>query len=632
MASQDIANPPQPPSPNGISAASILATLADSRPLTSHEEEEEDEELDDDVSGGIALAVQEQVASYPILHSSNMAAPHSVEAGDFLQHYPLLMTDVMAEAGLETYSGMDQHAAALEYLSMTQIPTPASLAPSIADGLLTLPSTISPTSLHEAMSYEADSESASFGQNWSGVQDGDKFQDISTFYRQHIHHPNSGTLISLEGARRPSSICREDLRGDSCDYQGIDWSVRRTTRSTIRAERTSYESNRIPSRLQALRSVIAPTRDTENFFSFRRMNTQHRAFIHHFQLRNLLASTSRNDVFYATGDQVNRTDASGTYDNVTMDLSREFTEGYRFMVTTLAASDDILIAGGFEGEYALTDLSSASDTKYTVGRIAGRSRNAKSHIMNHMHLFNSRHSYTPQVAFCSNDEQLRILDCYTNTFTHSFHYSAPVNCSATSPNGRMRVVVGDFFETLITNAETGQPFERLHTHDDGIFACDWADDGIHVATAAQDTSIVIWDARNWSEPLRVMHSELSVPRCVKFSPVGGGPRVLVSAEADDYVSIIDAQTFESKQVFDYFGRTAGISMTRDGSSLFIANVDPHYGGIIELERCAWGEQKSITPNSCCDWMMDEEMHLDNRVVCGWRERQRRGLNLGELMV
>ena len=44
----------------------------------------------------------------------------------------------------------------------------------------------------------------------------------------------------------------------------------------------------------------------------------------------------------------------------------------------------------------------------------------------------------------------------------------------------MRVVVGDFHETLITDAETGLPFERLRTHTDHVFACAWADDGIHV--------------------------------------------------------------------------------------------------------------------------------------------------------
>lgn len=369
------------------------------------------------------------------------------------------------------------------------------------------------------------------------------------------------------------------------------------------------------------------------------MSTRHEATIPHFQLRNLIAVTSRNDIFYAAGEQVKRTDALGSPATTTMDLSREYTGGFKFSITTLAADYDVLVAGGFEGEYVMHGLSSSYNAKYTIGRITDHSQYAKSHITNHIHLYNSRHTYTPQVAFCSNDERLRILDCATNKFTHSFVYPEAVNCSATSPDGRMRVVVGDFLETLITNAETGRPFETLATHTDGVFACDWADDGIHVATAAQDTTIAVWDARNWSIPVTTMKSELSVPRSLKFSPVGGGPRVLVSAEADDYISIINAQTFESRQVFDFFGRTAGIDMTPDGQSLFVANNDPNFGGIMEFERCGWGEDRTvkwwddddyhITP---VDWLDDEAMDMDPRVICTSQERQRRAIDLSNINV
>ena len=149
--------------------------------------------------------------------------------------------------------------------------------------------------------------------------------------------------------------------------------------------------------------------------------------------------------------------------------------------------------------------------------------------------------------------------------------------------------VGDFHQTLITNAETGQPFETLKAHKDDAFACAWADDGIHVASAAQDSTIAVWDARYWRKPLAVLPAEQSIPRILRFSPVGSGPRVLVAAEADDYINIINAQTFESKQVFDLFGPTAGISMTPDGQSLFVANAERRFGGIVELERTGWGE-------------------------------------------
>jgi WD40 repeat protein len=378
------------------------------------------------------------------------------------------------------------------------------------------------------------------------------------------------------------------------------------------------------------------------------MNTAHKPYIPHFQLRNLIATPSRNDIYYAALHKVMRTDASGSPATAIMDLTKQITDGQRFQVTTLAAKDDVLIAGGFEGEYALTSLSSTYGTPPTLGRIKDRSSDSKSHITNHIHLFESRHTYTPQAVLCSNDYRLRILDVGTNTFTHSFLYPTAVNCSATSPDGRMRVVVGDFQETLITNAETGRPFESLNSHTDDVFACAWADDGIHVATAAQDSTIVVWDARYWGKPLTVMYSQVSIPRVLRFSPIGGGPRVLVAAEADDYISIINAQTFETRQVFDFFGSTAGVSMTPDGQSLFVANSEKRFAGIMELERAGWSERRGgrgegtwhagkrwegqWEKEMVVDWMNDDQIREDRRVVCGWHERERRGNELGELML
>jgi hypothetical protein len=309
-------------------------------------------------------------------------------------------------------------------------------------------------------------------------------------------------------------------------------------------------------------------------------------------------------------------------------------------ITTIASRDDVLIAGAFEGEYAITNLSSTYGSPYTFGRTTDFAADTKSRIVNHMHLFPSRRSYTPQAVLCSNDHRLRILDCTTNKFTHSFLYPAAVNCSATSPNARMRVVVGDFQETLITNAETGQPFETLNSHTDDAFACAWADDGIHVATAAQDSTIVVWDARYWHHPLTVMTSELSVPRSLHFSPVGSGPRVLVATEADDYINVINAQTWQSKQVFDFFGPLGGAAFTPDGQSLFVANGERRFGGIVELERSGWAERtarrgsldSSVWDDVVVDWACDDKMQEQTRVVGGEMERTRRCLDLSDVVV
>ena len=379
---------------------------------------------------------------------------------------------------------------------------------------------------------------------------------------------------------------------------------------------------------------------SESFFSFRRMNTTHQAYYPHFQLRNLMAATSRNDIYYATKEGVQRTDASGASPVSVIDLHKRTVNGNGCQLITLAASDNVLVAGGFEGDYYIADLSSANNNDISTGTIQDWKPGSISRITNHVHLFNSRHSYTPQAVLCSNDDGLRVLDCATNRFHSSFSYPAAVNCSDTSPDGRMRVVVGDFKETLITNAETGKPFETLKAHTDDAFACAWADDGIHVASAAQDSAIAIWDARYWAQPIAMIFSEVAIPRSLRFSPVGCGPRVLVAAEADDYINIINAQTFESKQVFDFFGPIAGISLTPDGQSLFVANAEKRFGGIIELERTGWGEANAgsrtaydtYAEDDRIDWDSDDALNDDQRVPCGFGQRERRGLDLGALVV
>ncbi|KAF2266014.1 WD40 repeat-like protein [Lojkania enalia] len=543
--------------------------------------------------------------------------------------------------GAILHDALDHHAAALESLSMT----PAT--PSFANQAFTIPNwgpmSLTPTNLHE-IELEVVTSSEDY---YLGIQNKDQFADITVFFRRAFTNLEDTAAIGLECPTRPAVIAREDLRGDACDFQGIDWTLRRITRAAVREKRVSFEAARMPARIRTLREKLknlAPISRADDFFSFRGMNTQVHAVIPHFQLRNLIACTSRNDIFYSIRGQVMRTDPTGIPTTI-MDLSKEVSDGHKFQITTLAAADNVLIAGGFEGEYALTNLQSTYDTKYTLGRVTDRTQSSKSHITNHLHIFNSRSGYTPQAAFCSNDEWLRILDPNTSTFTHSFQYSDAVNCSATSPNGRMRVVVGDFHETLITNAETGKPFETLSAHTDSNFACAWADDGVHVATASQDGSIVIYDARSWADPLTVLHSELAIPRCLRFSPVGSGPRVLVAAEADDYVSIINAQTWHSRQVFDSFGPIAGITMTPDGQSLFVANSGQDYGGLMEFERCGWGEEGVVRggkdvdnddENDECehavDWESEDEMDEDGRVLVSRLDRRRRGMGLGGLVV
>jgi WD40 repeat protein len=303
----------------------------------------------------------------------------------------------------------------------------------------------------------------------------------------------------------------------------------------------------------------------------------------HFQLRNFLASTSRSQSFYPGLRGVWQLNPTTGKSEVAMDLS-DMAGGIQ--ISTLAADCGILIAGTFNGEYCMRSLES-TNKKYTDGQITTNT----SGITNHLQIHMARRSSGPLAAFASNDQGFRILDITTEKFINETMYNFPLNCSALSPDRRLRVMVGDHFDALITNADSGEILERLSGHRDFGFACDWADDGWTVATGFQDKGVKIWDARRWcnasgvSTPLCTIRSKMAGVRSLKFSSLGSGKRVLVAAEEADYVNIIDAQTFRSKQAFDLFGELGGVAFANDGQDLQILCCDRTRGGIVQLERC-----------------------------------------------
>jgi WD40 repeat protein len=327
-----------------------------------------------------------------------------------------------------------------------------------------------------------------------------------------------------------------------------------------------------------------------------------------------------------------------------MDLSRpseSFVPG-GVKISTLTATHGVLIAGGFNGEYALASLQAERGTKHIEGCVTSHENG----ITNHVHTYRSRTSDHPYAVFSSNDQKIRILDCYSNRFLKTHSFCVPVNCSATSPDSRLRVVVGDHTQILIVDAESGEMVERLDGHSDFGFACAWADDGRHVATGNQDMQVRIYDARNWSQPLKLIPTEMAGCRSLRFSPVGGGKRVLVIAEPADIVSVVDADLFETKQNIDFFGEIGGVSFTPDGRDLFIANMDPKVGGVMEFERSGYGGQYGMrkhrrqeiedmgdiyVPEEGWDWLEDEDLIWDPRVKWSRNHMRRRGLPLGEVL-
>lgn len=321
------------------------------------------------------------------------------------------------------------------------------------------------------------------------------------------------------------------------------------------------------------------------------MDFDQNAHLSHFQLRNLLSCASRDHIFYAGRSKIHQWNPTGAGPKTAMDLTDPVVQPYHsfsggIQISTLAVAHDILVAGGFCGEYGLINLKAHKDTKHTEGLITDHANS----ITNHVQVHQSRGSSLPLAAFASNDTGMRILDISTNKFIAEHKYEHAINCSAVSPDQRLRVLVGDTRSVMICNAETGEILQNLDGHRDFGFACDWADDGWTVATGNQDMQVKIWDARKWTSsnglgcPIATVAAEMAGVRKVKFSPLGSGKRLLLAAEPADIISVIDAENFTSKQTLSFFGEIGGLDFTNDGQDLFVANCDNMRGGIMEFER------------------------------------------------
>ena len=407
--------------------------------------------------------------------------------------------------------------------------------------------------------------------------------------------------------RRPDKITAYDR--EQYNYQGIYWSRYQTTEEEAREVRRMTYRN--------LRNLGPPDEEkfgtkafkanfpgkvipgSDCYFHFNEMDMKRNPDYSHPQLRHNLSATSKNAIFYTNRPpRHNGVSAWDTYssqyktivsfnpetgtEECAMDIRKRYNwdDPKLSRIHTLTAGNGVLVAGSFDGVYAMKSLSADFESAPVVGTIATGGDVSTNHV--HTHL--DRQSGLPRVVFDSNDMSVRILDCTATKWVACHKYPYQVNCSVTSSDGRLRLLNGDNCEPIVANADTGETLARLPGHNDFGFACDWAPDGITMATGHQDGLVKVWDARKLNQSIQTIAMEQAGCRSLQFSPLGSGKRVLVLAEPADFVHVVDAQTFESKQTIDFFGDISGISMPPDGSKLYIANADAKYGGLMEFDR------------------------------------------------
>jgi hypothetical protein len=421
--------------------------------------------------------------------------------------------------------------------------------------------------------------------------------------------PDTKTLIQ-QTRNPPDVVTYDDLKGDECDFQGLNWTAMGTSRDAARPRRRRTYRNHVNCQgsdsPQCMDQTGIPS--GEDFFRFRKMNMRSDISLAHFQLRSSLACPTMNKTYYPSLEGIMCHNSAATKTEMVLNM-RQF-PGISRAVTTLDAGYGVLMAGTFTGGYVLQSQYADSSENFSEG-VVGNDRG----IINHVRIHQTRSNASPVAGIASNDTAFRVMDIETESFIAKQELSFAPNCFALSPDRRLRAIVGDDSHVWIANAETGEILQKLEGHRDFGFACDWSEDGRFVATGFQDRGIKIWDARRWrdtsgkSTPLHSMRSEMAGVRGLRFSPLGSGKNVLAAVEETDVINIIDADSFCSKQTFEVFGEIGGVSFANAGQDLTVLCCEADRGGLLQLERCGrspeWALDSPSSPVSAYSSQSDD---------------------------
>ncbi|CCG81007.1 Putative uncharacterized protein [Taphrina deformans PYCC 5710] len=393
-----------------------------------------------------------------------------------------------------------------------------------------------------------------------------------------IDHFSSDPLLSYRSDKFEDrrTITDADVQ-NGMDMQGIRWKRGLNARKDYRQYRVgtyeNYFNSHGPYRGPVSRRSY--TRPDRSFLRFVQNEIEFKCSLVHFQLRNLLCALNKNAVYHTDTSVVKLYNPQKHTCETIMDLTDKSVT-YPFKISSLAMTDDYCCVGGFFGEYALKRLNNDGDADVHVGLVTTDMTGITNHICPQV-----KRSGGHQLTISSNDSCLRKMDVETLKLTQERFLDHPLNCSATSEDKRIQVVVGDHCSAMLLDAENGDVLKTIDGHTDYSFACAWSSDGYTFATGSQDLTTRLYDARgSMDNPLAIYRASIGAIRSLKFSECG---RFLAVAEPADFVHLHDTRDLKQSQCIDFFGEISGIDFS--GDSFFIGNADRVIGGIAEFEMC-----------------------------------------------
>ncbi|GAA0185692.1 hypothetical protein LIER_32980 [Lithospermum erythrorhizon] len=372
------------------------------------------------------------------------------------------------------------------------------------------------------------------------------------------------------------------------DIQGIPWERLSITREKYRQTRLEQYKNYENVQQSGEGSVkeCRPTRKGSSFYEFRRNSRSVKSTILHFQLRNLVWATSKHDVYLMSHFSVIRWSSLTSNKSEVLNVSGHVApsekhpgsllEGFsQTQVSTLAVKDNLLVAGGFQGELICKFLDRPGVS------FCSRTTYDDNAITNAIDIYNTS-SGALHFTASNNDSGVRDFDMEKFQLVNHFRFLWPVNHTSRSPDGQLLIVVGDNPEGMLVDSRTGKTVTHLSGHHDYSFASAWHPNGLSFATGNQDKTCRIWDLRNPSKSVTALKGNLGAIRSIRYSSDG---RFMAMAEPADFVHLFDVNSgYEQEQDIDFFGEISGISFSPDTESLFIGVWDRTYGSLLEFGR------------------------------------------------
>ena len=245
------------------------------------------------------------------------------------------------------------------------------------------------------------------------------------YMKQKPDYPSISSLANHRAkVQRPDKLTAEDR--DQGDYQGIHWTrfqitkqeareVRRMTYRNLRNLNPREENFGTKAFKANFPGAVIPSSDC--YFRFNEMDMNRRPDYAHFQLRHNLSATSKNAIFFAyrpPRPDISVWDAwrlthktivcfnpeTGT-ESCALDVNKRFSKEDPKIskIHTLTAGNGVLVAGSYEGVYAMKSLSADFESAPVLGEIAAGADVSTNHIQTDL----DRQSGLPRVEFASHE-------------------------------------------------------------------------------------------------------------------------------------------------------------------------------------------------------------------------------------